>query len=614
MHGTLRRALYTRIGAALVFHGVLVGLTFEACSASLASLSSLLPHVWLRRLHHTLAVVVVHSVPLLGRVVFGQAGGRHWSLLRVDTAPREATTPQAFVIQVAMSSAAAVTMLWELVRVVDDKAPPGSPLTTMAEALLLLGCGVAAAVADAVRGLRRAEGDLTFPALSANNLWRPLLDHFAVLLVETLRSTAQFLVVLLVLHFGLSFWSFLGPSPAGDGAGMELQPLFTLGLLWRALVSYATTYMLLGQGAFTLKHLLTMPIDFRRLASAYPSQPLPFLLLETMSLGWERYIYEDGLESSDGLFPADVNGVEPRVWKVLLAKQQARLARMTEDLKKRETARVSRAQPFLALAAVTPTLSYNQHDHNLTFLELIARALAFQHASQMAAFGGPLRREVVLDHWSVVLGVCCLVVDTSTLQFQIFLADRKRGEASLFPEAQATQDGLEWMATTTISALSTLSIATQSRMDQIWEQVHDHIWQRTPQVLKDLKLLDSPFPQRHPAAHTQVLLWAVEALTHTLVAASREDRSANSRAAVPVALTSLIACQLALESLMLACPLNAVTGSGGHQQLLPEHEAISVGLELGITLLVRTYRDALPSFTFPPIYAARLQRYVANAE
>ena len=139
---------------------------------------------------------------------------------------------------------------------------------------------------------------------------------------------------------------------------------------------------------------------------------------------------------------------------------------------------------------------------------------------------------------------------------------------------------------------------------------------RVPSALKRLAASQrSPLAPRIPPAATQSLLWAVEALARA-VAFGPEDAlhgggvGGGVRAALPAALSSLLALQLSLEQLCAVSRLDRASGRGGHQRGLPEHDALAACLDASLALLVREAGAVLPALSFPPAYAARLQRYV----
>ena len=105
-------------------------------------------------------------------------------------------------------------------------------------------------------------------------------------------------------------------------------------------------------------------------------------------------------------------------------------------------------------------------------------------------------------------------------------------------------------------------------------------------------------------------MWCIEALSRLLVSSVHDDQYGDCRASIPVVVTSLVACQLALEQRLRAIPLNIVQGAGGHQQGLPEYEALATVLVTALTLVVRNFHTQLDQFAFPPMYAPRLSRYL----
>lgn len=226
---------------------------------------------------------------------------------------------------------------------------------------------------------------------------------------------------------------------------------------------------------------------------------------------------------------------------------------------------------------------------------------------------------------------------------------RLAGGAIFLSQGAGSQDRVKWAALTLRNDVINVMIpARETRKDQILQELHRICWEMSPKVgvmprrvpcgtrcvrfahallilcvcwcshcaphhpqaIKDLRLLIPPFPMQHPANQIQDVLWAIEILSHSLASVdlTRTERADDIIALMPMALTSFIANQLALEELMGSCPLNQMSGRGGHQQMMPEYEAVAACLDIAITLVVRQFRETLPTFSFPPVSGAACWR------
>ena len=240
--------------------------------------------------------------------------------------------------------------------------------------------------------------------------------------------------------------------------------------------------------------------------------------------------------------------------------------------------------------------------------------------------GGRLRRDVLRHCWDDFLPACCLFIDSTTLQLQTFLADRARyrddpaATKDLFLGGRATHanGAVDWLAANVMADLTAAKLgASGGKFDAILEDAAEFGCKRlVPRFLRQAwGLLASPLPPPMPAAATQLLLWAVEALARTLAFSPVDGayaRRADVKGAVPLALSSMVALQLAMEALMSECRLNRLHGYRGHQLMPAEFESTSIVLDSSITLLMRAVGEDLSDFAFPPTCARRLQRYAAR--
>jgi len=231
------------------------------------------------------------------------------------------------------------------------------------------------------------------------------------------------------------------------------------------------------------------------------------------------------------------------------------------------------------------------------------------------------------------------------------LTDLKRSQVNAYSLGSASDlfhgrgaaysSSIEWIAATVVGDLLAKQVAARAgRYGTLVDHLAEGLMSTVPEPLRNLPALALTEPlarARLPAPALQLLLWAIECLgrgialaSSTTVAGSKGgqdeassgegssvggffavDEFGDARKSIPCALGTLVGLQLALEAVSCENRLNRFQGRGGHQQGLPEFDALAGVLDSTLTLAMRELGHVLPIFAFPPQYAKRLRKYAA---